>query len=59
MNLCEFAEDYNGAPLSEDEFAYYASQVEDCEELARAGKALVEARMVFLSTLAKFDIEIG
>jgi hypothetical protein len=59
MNLCEFAEDYDGAPLSEDEFAIAASMVEDCDEIARAGKALVEARMVFLSTLAKFDIEIG
>lgn len=59
MNLCEFAEDYNGAPLTEEEFATLAAQVEDCDELANAGKAYVEARMVFFSTLGKFDIEMG
>jgi hypothetical protein len=59
MNLCEFAEDYSGAPLTEDEFASAAAEVEDCPELAKAGLAYVQARMVFLSTLAKFDIEMG
>lgn len=59
MNLCEFAEDFNGAPLTEEEFAAIAAEVEDCPELANAGLAYVQARMVFFSTLAKFDIEIG
>lgn len=59
MNLAEFCEDYDGAPITEEEFAAGAALVEDAPDLAAAGQAYIDARHVFFSTLSKYDVEMG
>lgn len=59
MDFCEFAEDYNGAPLGLDEFAFVAARVEDQPKLSASAKLCLLAMSEFEATLAEFGIKMG
>jgi len=59
MTLEEFREKYDGAPYELYEFAYLASEVIDCKELALTGEAYLAAREQMQKMLQKYDVEQG
>lgn len=59
MLLTEYVEDYNGAPISLEEFAYGASQVRDNVRLSSAALAYLDAQKKFEEALRTVGVEQG
>jgi len=59
MHLKDFRDEYSGAPLTLDEFAEAAAQVENAPELREAAKGYLDAIERFERQLHVYNVEIG
>lgn len=59
MNLKEYTELYDGAPLSSEEFAEGATELTDAPELQEAGRAYLEALAAFHEVLEQHGVFFG
>jgi hypothetical protein len=59
MTLDDFIDQFSGAPYELSEFASAAEDIEDCEELAQAAKAFLDAQQRFQDLLEAYDVQLG
>ena len=59
MKFVNFRENYDGAPISLEEFAFGAEQVDDNKRLSNAAKRYIEAQDEFELMLDEVGIEVG
>lgn len=59
MNVKEFKEDYDGASISLEDFAYAASTVTDYGRLAYAANEFLRAKFKFEKELDDIGVELG
>lgn len=59
MTLDKYQREYNGAPLSIEDFADGAARVTDDRDLATAAQDFLDAKSNFEYQLRKHDVEVG
>lgn len=59
MNVKEFKEDYDGASIDFEQFAYAASTVTDYGRLAFAANQFIVAKAAFAAELDDIGVELG
>lgn len=59
MNLQDFIDQYDGAPLDFDDFAEGAVDVTDCESLSHAAETYMLAKIAFMAELGYAGVSIG
>ncbi len=59
MTLDDFREIFDGLPAELYEYAEGAEEVQDNEDVRKAGKAYLEARAYFFDILEAYGISVG